>query len=403
MTTHSLRTAALLLLACGSLASTGCRGGGDLISNPHQVTPRARCIANHMPAVAAVPRELGKAPLPDVYVQPGDSLLLEPIVATAAPIVATDQVVAADGSIDLGLYGRVRVAGATVEEIEDRIREAVCSVDASACDPPDDLPDDPDEAAVLIAQARRGPVNVRLVAADSLVFYVLGEVAAPGAYPLDGRETVLDAILEAGGLSARANRCEIILARPTGPHECRVVMQVCYDRLVQLGDTTTNYQVLPGDRIFVASKTYCESMRDVVCFWEEEGCPHCCDTGSFPCPCPTGPEAVRRPFLPLAAFPRLPIMESILPSRPASLPPAAETDAADSEEPHDSADTENDTTPADAGDTKRSDASGADSLRLERPTEPEQPAIAAPGERPPITLPPIDLKPADGGQKPAAE
>ena len=349
----------------------------------------------------------------DVFVQPGDSLLLEPTVPGALPVVPTDQIVAADGTIDLGVYGRVRVAGSTVEEIEDRVRTAICDLDPGACDPPEDLPEDPGDRAVVLARATRGPVNVRLIAVDSLVFYALGEVAAPGAYPLDGRETVLDAILEAGGLSDRANRCEIILARPTGPGECRVVLRVCYDRLVQLGDTTTNYQVLPGDRIFVASKTCGESFREVVQFWKEPGCPQCCDTGSCPCPGPTGPEAIRRPFLPVPSF--IPAMLG-LPSRPAVLPPAEMTDdltddASDDDassedeldlpgppdEPDETTDDAADDADADSADEASDDPTGIEMLDLSEPSA-KPDADAKPVTSPPtITLPKIDA--SSGGNK----
>jgi hypothetical protein len=94
----------------------------------------------------------------------------------------------------------------------------------------------------------------------SKVYYVLGEVNAPGAFPLTGRETVLDGILAAGGLTDRASHSHIILSRPSPPDHCRIVLSICYGEIVQLGDTTTNYQLAPGDRIFVASKSTCEQL-----------------------------------------------------------------------------------------------------------------------------------------------
>ena len=125
-----------------------------------------------------------------------------------------------DGTIDLGRFGRVQVAGMTPEQVEGAVT-----------------------ALVQQKEKETGPVLVRVVAQASQVFYVLGEVNAPGAFPLTGRaETVLDGILMAGGLNERASRADIILARPTPPCEPRVVLPVCYSRIVQLGDTATNYQ-----------------------------------------------------------------------------------------------------------------------------------------------------------------
>ena len=387
----------IVLAVCGValLTTAGCRSGGDLVANPHLIIPAARFAASTNPPAPMVARELQKLPLPAVYVQPGDSLLLEPTTPSSVPLVTTDQVVAADGTIDLGVYGRVGVAGATVEEIEDRVREQICLLTPEVCDPPDDLPEDPIEAARLIELAARGPVSVRLLTPDSQVFYVLGEVSAPGAYPLDGRETVLDALLEAGGLTDRANRCEIILARPTGPYECRVVLQVCYDRLVQLGDASTNYQILPGDRLFVASKTFCESMSGIVCFWKK-GCEHCCNTGSCPCPDASMASQPRRPFvMPTNGF-HPPGFVPPAATLPAMLPAADLDDAADAGTADDSTnDVEADGPPdeetpdatRDADDTLPKQSTPVD---LSEPDDAPNPSIPLPSGKPTVDLPRLD-------------
>jgi hypothetical protein len=173
-----------------------------------------------------------------------------------------DQPVLPDGTIDLGRYGRLVVAGQTVEQIEAAVQTRVVSHTKDA-----------------------GPINVRLVSRQSKVFYVLGEVNAPGAFPLTGRETVLDGILIAGGLTDAASRKEIILSRPTPPDGCRVVLPICYEEIVQLGDTSTNYQLAPGDRIFVATRHFLEGL--LPCYRPHD-CPPC-GKAQFPCgPCQAG-------------------------------------------------------------------------------------------------------------------
>jgi protein involved in polysaccharide export with SLBB domain len=142
-----------------------------------------------------------------------------------------------DGTIHLGRYGRLEVAGKTIEDIEGLVRAMVQAQSPDA-----------------------GLIMVRLVTRQSKVYYILGEVNAPGAFPLCGRETVLDGILAAGGLSDRASRRAIILNRPTHPDSCRVVLPICYNEIVQLGDTTTNYQLQPGDRVFVPSRSHREEL-----------------------------------------------------------------------------------------------------------------------------------------------
>src|SRR5205823_5117681 len=136
-----------------------------------------------------------------------------------------------------------------------------------------------------------GPITVRLVNRVSKVYYVLGEVNAPGAFPVAGRETVLDALVAAGGLNSRASQYRIILSRPSTPCACRVVLPVCYRNIVQLGDTSTNYQIQPGDRVFVPARTFIEEYlpfcdKDLVC---KCGVHRLCPIGKEPCePCGNG-------------------------------------------------------------------------------------------------------------------
>ncbi|MFM7150840.1 MAG: polysaccharide biosynthesis/export family protein, partial [Gemmataceae bacterium] len=158
--------------------------------------------------------------------------LVQPINLESPLRLPGDQVVLQDGTIPLGRLGRMQVAGKTIEQIETEIN-----------------------AKIRATGLENSQVSARLVSRDSKVFYVLGEVNAPGTFPLRGRETVLDALLCAGGLSSNASRCQIILTRPTSPCSCRIVLPVDYNGIVQLGDTTTNYQIRAGDRIFVPSKS----------------------------------------------------------------------------------------------------------------------------------------------------
>jgi hypothetical protein len=118
----------------------------------------------------------------------------------------------------------------------------------------------------------------------SKVYYVQGEVNAPGAFPLAGRETVLDGLIAAGGLTDRASRINIILSRPTPPGSCRIVLPICYRDIVQLGDTTTNYQLAPGDRIYVATRTLHESLECL----SKSVCDYC-NRPQTPCPLPAVP------------------------------------------------------------------------------------------------------------------
>jgi polysaccharide export outer membrane protein len=219
---------ALLLTGC-SLASPF--GNGPPRNPMLQSTKELREDAR---GTLPLPRELEKQPLPPYIVEPGDVLLVQTADLDSPFRLPGDQPVLLDGTINLGRFGRLPVAGKTVDEIENMIRATVQAQSSGK-----DI----------------GFITVRLITRVSKVYYVLGEVNSPGAFNLAGRETVLDGILAAGGLTDRASRNNIVLSRPTHPHSGRAVLPICYNQIVQLGDTTTNYQLAPGDRIFVASKT----------------------------------------------------------------------------------------------------------------------------------------------------
>jgi protein involved in polysaccharide export with SLBB domain len=220
------------------LAFAGCAGNRlTLFPERHNLLDVTRQTRDSTPVAPDVPRELEKHVLPTYLVEPGDVLLVMPADLDSPVRLPGDQPVLPDGTISLGPYGRPVVAGKSIEEIEAIARQLVAL-----------------KHGILV------PVTVRLVSRQSKVFYVLGEVNSPGAFPLSGRECVLDGIIAAGGLTQRASLQDIILSRPTKPNECRVVLPVCYRGIVELADTTTNYQLAPGDRIFVPSKAAWEDL-----------------------------------------------------------------------------------------------------------------------------------------------
>lgn len=254
-------TAVLSLLGC--LCLTGCTSSGtfSLFPTGHYLSQSTREVLDASPQVARLPRELEKTVLPGLYLQPGDAVVLEVVDYTSEVRLPSDQQILPDGSLDLGKYGRLIVAGLTPEQAEQLIEERL--VDAG--------------------EEETEQVNVRVLE-PQLVYYVLGEVSSPGSYPLVGSETVLDAIVTAGGMTADASPCDVLLARPTHPGSCRVTLPICYRQITQLGDTSTNYQIQPGDRIYVGTKTLCESLA----FWRTTAtCSRCRCQPQVACPDPT--------------------------------------------------------------------------------------------------------------------
>lgn len=246
---ENLLTCVLVLACCGCTSTGGVFGTGA-----HKLLNTAESMALHSANPLPLPRELSKVVLPDYRVEPGDVLLVEPVDFEASLRLPGDQTVQPDGMIHLGRYGQVPVVGKTIPEIRDVVQRIINEHEDS-----DEKPE----------------IAVRLTEPQSKVYYVLGEVNSPGAYPVIGRETVLDAIVMAGDLTGRANRHKVILSRPGGPNNCRVVLPICYRHIVQLGDTSTNYQIQPGDRIFVASLSIFEEISQTLFQGLGESCPHC--------------------------------------------------------------------------------------------------------------------------------
>ncbi len=273
-----------LLCVCLGLAATflsGCSlsgtGGLTLFPSGHPLIDEAKAMRQQAPIPAAVPRELEKQVLLPYTVEPGDALLVQPLrLDSPVRFPGGDLTILQDGTINLGQYGMVNVAGKTIQEIEDIVTAAV-----KAKEKDKDV----------------GPISVRLTARVSKVYYVQGEVNSPGSFPLAGRETVLDGIIAAGGLTGSAGREHIILVRPTHPGCPRVVLPVCWQEIVQLGDTSTNYQLAPGDRIYVPTRNCWDAFlhrpNNCKCNAQiaapipagDTSCPH------PPCPAPFAPAA----------------------------------------------------------------------------------------------------------------
>ena len=269
--------AMLPLFAC---VHTGCRtassmgipissGANYLLSDAVEI----RQSAGHR---NGIPTELQKVNLPPHRVVAGDVLVIEPNDFNSPVRLPGDQTVQQDGTIELGQYGRLQVMGQSAEEIQTQVSSMIAGVESAKF-----------EAKVALASYQPGQqrpqptvdysVAVRLVNQDSALFYVMGEVNSPGSYPLVGHETVLDAIIAAGGLSDRANDHKIIVTRPQLPGKPRVILPACYQQILQLGDVSTNYQLMPGDRIYVPSMTIFEDAKQTLQWRNEKSCPHCRD------------------------------------------------------------------------------------------------------------------------------
>jgi len=168
--------------------------------------------------------------LQQVLVQPEVSVQLARTAGTQ-PISGT-YLVAPDGTINLRQYGAVHLAGKTVAEARVAIQEHL----AQYFDNPE--------------------VSIEVVGYNSKVYYIITEGASLGdnvvRVPITGNETVLDAVSMIGGLSQLSSK-RIWIARPApGGFGLEQVLPVDWDAITRGASAATNYQVLPGDRIFIA-------------------------------------------------------------------------------------------------------------------------------------------------------
>ena len=202
-------------------------------------------------AKSNLPREFTKVSMPDYVVEPPDLLLVEVLEALPGRPISGERLVRPDGKISLGFYGEVYVAGLTTDEIKEKI---VLHLRKFLADEVlglyETVPKDNSVKEVPPRDSNR--VFVDVTAYNSKFYYVQGDVAAPGRMPITGNETVLDAINFAGGLIPTAAPQNIRLVRPAPPGACcEQLLPINISAIVSGGDSTTNYQIFPGDRIMV--------------------------------------------------------------------------------------------------------------------------------------------------------
>src|SRR4029453_7920863 len=102
-----------------------------------------------------------------------------------------------------------------------------------------------------------GPeVGGDVVGLNRKLYYVILEGAAGGPQvfrlPVTGNETVLDAIAQVNGMLPVSDKYEVLLARPSCMDQAGdQVYPVDWEGIATRGRTATNYQLLPGDRVYI--------------------------------------------------------------------------------------------------------------------------------------------------------
>jgi polysaccharide biosynthesis/export protein len=211
-------------------------------------------------ASSNIPREFTKVSMPDYIVEPPDLIIVEVLEALPGRPISGERLVRPDGKISLSFYGEVYVAGLTIAEVKEKIvlhlrkyindeTLGLIQMDYETGQPKID----PKTNKILLIDPRETDrVFVDVTAYNSKNYYILGDVLVPGKLPVTGNETVLDALQYAGGLLPTAAPNNIRLVRPAPPGACcEQNLPVNLAAITSGGDPTTNYQMMPGDRLVV--------------------------------------------------------------------------------------------------------------------------------------------------------
>jgi polysaccharide biosynthesis/export protein len=199
----------------------------------------------------SIGRELDKVSMPPYVVEPPDIIVVEVLEALPGRPITGEHLVRPDGTISLGFYGDVYVAGLTTTEIKEKVilhLRTLINDEVLGIAKPDK------EGNIKPIENIRDSdrVFVDVISFNSKVYYVQGDVGVPGRLPITGNETVLDAINYSGGLIPTASSVNIRLVRPAPPGSSKpTLLPVNLAAIINDGDPTTNYQMMPGDRLMV--------------------------------------------------------------------------------------------------------------------------------------------------------
>jgi polysaccharide export outer membrane protein len=203
------------------------------------VEPQGTFIPHSGVGAAPVPREGAKVSLPPYVIEPPDILLIESTQKIPDQPIRGQHLVRPDGTVSLGIYGSAYVAGMTLEQARESIGRTL---------------------ATRIKDFDLRNLNVDILAYNSKFYYVITDGAGYGEQvirmPITGSETVLDGISQIYGLPAVASKKRIWVARRSGDGTTDQVLPVDWCGISQRGSEATNYQIMPGDRIYVDAKKW---------------------------------------------------------------------------------------------------------------------------------------------------
>ena len=229
-------------------------------NSPNEPRPRPRPGSRServAQAKAKAPEERKSGPAH--VVEPPDMLIVEVLEALPGRPISGERLVRPDGTITLGFYGDIHIAGLTLPEVKEKVirrLQKYITDDALGLFEIDDATGqrviDPKTSQPIGVDPKDSrTVFVDVTAYNSSHYYVEGDVSVPGRLPYTGNETVLDVIHFVNGLLSSADRSKIRLIRRFPKGSPVQVLPIDYEEITMGTDSSTNYQILPNDRLVV--------------------------------------------------------------------------------------------------------------------------------------------------------
>ena len=267
--------------------------------DPYSIPPELLSRLGKIDAIRPIPVEIPEPPphegaLVDIpyTVDAPDILRIESLAKLEDRPLGGEYLIRADGTISLSFYGSLHVRGLTLDQVKEKLilhlnktmyasfLGMIPETRAELADylvlPP--LPDpvnifgpvaigaakkdepaaEPPKPMYLVPSAENLNISVEVLVHNSKVYYVDGDVGLAGRFPIQGNETVLDAIYNGGGLSPNADPKSITLYRPGrgGKPAREYPIELAK---IKAGDAALNYQLFPGDRLIVGRNKVVEA------------------------------------------------------------------------------------------------------------------------------------------------
>ncbi len=165
----------------------------------------------------------GLAQAEDALLGPNDLLKIS---VYGNPDLALETRISQSGTISYPLLGQVGVAGLTVAGAEGKL------------------------AGLLVSGGfvKKPQVNILVTVPQSRLVSVLGQVAKPGRYPVDGKQGLIDILALAGGVLPEGGDIVYLIRQRDGKSSKETVDLV---KMMRAGDLKLNLDLLTGDVVFV--------------------------------------------------------------------------------------------------------------------------------------------------------